>query len=78
MQISLARSCLATSELMTKCIFGFHWLIEEAILEVFKADEETSSAELSNFKLCEHIRKTILHMQCNLKIGEYQYLHERF
>lgn len=76
MQISLARSCLATSELVTKCIFGFYWLIEEAILEVFKADEGTSSAELSNFKFCEHIRKTILHMWCNLKIGEYQHLHE--
>lgn len=77
MQMSLARSCLATSELMTKSMFEFYWLIEEAILEVFKADEETSSAEQSNFKLCKHVRKTILHMQCNLKICEYQYLHER-
>lgn len=57
-------------------MFEFYWLIEEAVLEVSKADEETS-AELSNFKLCEHIRKTILHMQCNRKIGEHQYLHER-
>jgi len=62
MQISLARSCLATVELTTKCTFEFYWLIEEAILEVFKADEETSSAELSNCKLYEHISKTTVHM----------------